>query len=250
MSDGAIRLHDLGHWFTPGDWIFRHCDALIERGRIFAVLGPNGCGKTTLLRTILGAVTPREGRTEIGLPLGSVPQTMAATFAYRAVDLVLMGRARHVGLLRVPARRDEAAAMQALEQLGIAHLAHRPLDAMSGGQRQLVLLARALASEAQGLVLDEPSSALDLANQGVILSLMRKLSREQGHTIVFSTHHPQHAYAVADVTLLMMASGHHVVGPTGEVMSEANLHALYGVELKRVRFRHDGREIETFVPLY
>ncbi len=113
-----------------------------------------------------------------------------------------------------------------------------------------MIFARALVSEADILILDEPTSALDLKNQGVILEWIRRLSREEGLTVAFTTHHPHHAHAAADTTMLMMGEREFLCGPTGDVMTEERLHALYGVTLKRLRFEHEERTLETFVPVY
>jgi len=133
---------------------------------------------------------------------------------------LVMRRSRRVGLFSVPSEHDEEIAMGALRRLGIDSLADRAFDELSGGQRQLVIFARALAAEADILILDEPTSALDLRNQGFILEWIQRLSREEKLTVIFSTHHPDHAFAVADVTLLMFSEQDFLFGPTRTVMTE------------------------------
>ncbi len=249
MSE-AITFKDLGFAYNPGQWVIRGYKGEIEQGKVFAILGPNGCGKTTLLKLLIGALHPQEGTIHHKDRFAFVPQLFQVSFSYTVLDMVLMGRARKIGLFSTPSVDDEEAAFDALKRLKLDDLAERPFDELSGGQRQLVIFARALATEADILILDEPTSSLDLRNQGVILEWITHLSREEKLTVVFTTHHPHHAHAVADTTMLMLGQGDFLSGPTGEVITEEHLYTLYGVDMKRLRFEHKGRTIETFVPVY
>jgi len=250
MSDNAIAFEGLGFSYQLGIAVLQGYRGKLERGKVLAVLGPNGCGKTTLLKLLIGALTPREGSLRVEGRVAFVPQLFQVSFPYSVLDMVLMGRAHRVGLFSTPSLRDEKAALEALDKLGMAGLAGRSFEELSGGQRQLVIFARALATEADILVLDEPTSALDLRNQGIILGWIRRLSRAEGLSVVITTHHPHHAHAVADTTMLMMGSQESLCGPTDDVVTEKNLLRLYGVVLKRVQFEVAGRSIETFVPVY
>src|SRR5262249_35613940 len=151
-----------------------------------------------------------EGRCEVHGRLSLVPQLFESPFDYTAFDMVLMGRVRHVGLFSEPSPRDEEMAWSALDRLGIAHLADRTFQQLSGGERQLVIFARALVAEPQVLVLDEPTSSLDLGNQRLILEWIARLAAEDGLTVLLTTHHPHHALAVADDVLLMLGSSEYV----------------------------------------
>lgn len=246
----AIRLSAVGYAYDPRKpAVLRGYSAEVGQGRVFAVLGPNGRGKTTLLKLLLGALQPQQGEIAVNGRVAFVPQLFQVSFPYRVLDMVLMGRARHIGLFALPARRDEVAALEALDRLGLAELADHGFDELSGGQRQLVIFARALASGADILVLDEPTSALDLRNQGVVLEWIARL-RESGLTVVFTTHHPHHAHAVADDALLMFGAQDYVCGAIDTVLTEANLHRLYGVPMRRVGFEFEGQAMETLVPVY
>jgi iron complex transport system ATP-binding protein len=178
-----------------------------------------------------------------------VPQLFQVTFDYSVLDMVLMGRARQVGLFSQPSVEDEEAAMTSLDRFGIAHFAQHPFHELSGGERQLVIFARALVSEAEILILDEPTSALDLKNQIVVLDWVTRLSHQDGLTVLFTTHHPHHALAVADNALLMLGGSRYAAGLASEVLSEENLRALYGVDLKLLSFEHKGQAHETLVPV-
>lgn len=248
MTD-AMRFDALGHAYRPDRWVFRHCSGTIGRGRVFSLLGPNGRGKTTLLKILLGVLTPTAGTVAVSGRTAFVPQLFQVGFDYSVLDMVVMGRARKIGLFSQPARADAEAALAGLERFGLAGMADRPFHELSGGQRQMVIFARALVAEADILVLDEPTSALDLKNQALILDWIARLSRDDGLTVVFTTHHPHHALAVADDALLMLSEAEFACGPTAEVLTEENLHALYGVPLRRLAFEHGGRVVETFAPV-
>jgi iron complex transport system ATP-binding protein len=131
----------------------------------------------------------------------------------------------------------------------MAHAAHRPFHEMSGGQRQLVIFARALVAEADIMILDEPTSALDLKNQGIVLEWIAKL-RDEGLTVLFTTHHPHHAHAVADDALLMFSERDYACGPVDEVLTEAHLLRLYGVPLRQVAFEYEGKALASLVPVH
>jgi len=223
--------------------------ARVARGSVFAILGPNGRGKTTLLKLLLGALQPVRGEIRVQGQLAFVPQLFQVSFPFRVLDMVLMGRARQIGLFSLPSKADEAAALEALERLGLSGLAERSFDELSGGQRQLVVFARALASGADILILDEPTSALDLKNQGIVLEWMARL-RDEGLTVLFTTHHPHHAHAVADDALLMFSERDYACGPVDEVLTEAHLLRLYGVPLRQVAFEHEGKTLASLVPVH
>ena len=185
----------------------RGLNVALERGEVLALLGPNGGGKTTLLKTLLGILAPRAGDVAIGgrslaaisireraRLIAYVPQVHVPTFAFTVDSVVLMGRTAHGNLFSRPSARDRMVAARVLDQFGIAHLAPRPYTMISGGERQLVLLARALAQEPQFVVLDEPTANLDFGNQGKVMREIRALAGA-GHGILFTTHDPNHACA-------------------------------------------------------
>jgi iron complex transport system ATP-binding protein len=249
MNKTVVQFDNLGHSYHPERWVFQNYSAEVEHGSIFALLGPNGCGKTTLLKILLGALKAKAGSIKVEGRTAFVPQLFQVTFDYSVLDMVLMGRARQVGLFSQPTAQDGEAAMASLDRFGMADFARHPFHELSGGERQLVIFARALVSEAEILILDEPTSALDLRNQIKVLGWITRLSHEDGLTVLFTTHHPNHALAISDRALLMLGGDRYASGEAKDVLSEEHLHALYGVEMKRLLFEHDGTTHETLVPL-
>lgn len=227
-----IRLDGAGVRFGSR-WIFRDLDLLVNDGACLALLGPNGRGKTTLIRSLLGIQPLHEGYREAPSLIGYVPQAGSAPAHYRVLDMVVMGRAKALGVFGSPKNDDYDAARSALARVGLSALAERSFAVLSGGERQLVLVARALATGATTIVLDEPSSALDLANQSRLLALIRNLSEDPAFTVVFSTHHPQHVLHLADEVVMMMADG-VFLDPVDTALTEENLRKLYGVDVRRV----------------
>lgn len=252
MDSDPILLHMNGasHSYDGMRWQFRSLDLTLRAGEVTAILGVNGRGKSTLLQVLGGLLKPTEGTVAVHPRTGVVPQDFAATFPYSVLDMVLMGRARHVSLFAAPKKEDIDKAMAALEAAGMAAYAGRSIASLSGGQRQLVLIARALAGENNVLLLDEPASALDLKNQNHVLTLLGQLVDRQGLAIAFTTHQPNHAVAVADRVLLMLEGTDALFGATDDVLTEAALEALYGIPVSAVRLAAGEGEETAFLPIF
>ncbi len=221
----ALAAENLGQRYD-GRWVLRDVSFSLPRGALCALLGPNGSGKSTLLRALAGVARPASGRVIHHGRIGYVPQEVHPALPLSARDMVLLGRAGGIGLLRAPGRHDYAAVDAALARVEASDLAVRAFSSLSGGERQLVLMARALASDAEVLLLDEPTAAMDWHNQALILRLLAQLA-EAGITIVLSTHAPQHAQEFASHALLVFGADAHAFGPPGEVMSDQALSRLY-----------------------
>ncbi len=215
----------------------------LDAGEVLCLLGPNGSGKTTLFKTLLGLLPPQGGevladgvglkdrkRDEIARLVSYVPQAHAAFFPFTVREVVLMGRTAHLRIFSSPSRRDRELALSAIERMGIAHLADSIYTRISGGERQLTLVARALAQDARIIVMDEPTANLDFGNQVRTMEHIRELARG-GMGVLLSTHDPDQAFVCAD-RVAMLHEGRLVrVGPPGEAITSASLRQLYGVDV-------------------
>lgn len=213
-----------------GPWIFRDVSVRVDSGQVLAVLGPNARGKTTMLKCLAGLARPVSGAVESSGGVGYVPQSHAVAFAFSVIDIVLMGRARAVKIYSTPTARDRTAAHEALHRVGIPHLAERDYTGLSGGERQLVLIARALVSDCDTIVLDEPAAALDLRNQARVLTVLRGLA-DDGMAVLMTTHHPDHALHAAERSMLMVDADDQRIGPTRELLTGDLLSEMYGVPI-------------------
>ncbi len=245
LQPTVLSVQDV--WFTyprGQKEVLRGVSFEVRAGAVHALLGPNGAGKSTLLHLLLGLYAPSRGEIRLhGQPLhrysraalsrqiALVPQRETVPFEYRVLEYVLLGRTPHLDLLQMPRLADVEAARAALEHLGLSHLAHRKVAALSGGEHQLVLIARAVAQETPILLLDEPTAHLDLSNKRRILLLLRELARE-GRTVLLTTHDPEVALAVADCCFLMRSGRilHH--GPAAEVFTTEKLSQTYEAPLQ------------------
>jgi iron complex transport system ATP-binding protein len=218
----------------------------VKRGQVLSLLGPNGSGKSTLLKILLGLLQPRSGSVLLNAqPVGAldvkqrarkmayVPQAHTLSFPYRVIELVLLGRLAHQSFLGSCSQADRRLACEALQRMGIEHLAMRSYAAISGGERQLALIARALAQGAKVLIMDEPVAGLDYGNQLRLLQEIRTLASD-GYTIVKSTHFPDHAFLSSDAVILLHQGKILAHGAPEEVMTTDTLRQLYGVEVRIV----------------
>jgi iron complex transport system ATP-binding protein len=244
----------------PGRVVGRDLDLEMRPGEVLCLLGPNGGGKTTLMRTLLGFIAPLAGevrlderplaawpRRERARRVAYVPQAAESYFDFSVLEMVEMGRSAYRGAFGSPSNADRMASAEALERLGIARLAARPIHAVSGGELQLALIARALASGAEILVLDEPTANLDFGNQALILAEIARL-REAGKSVLLSTHQPDHAQRVADRALLLRDGRVAALGPVASVLTSEALTALFGRPVEVIAVETTGGTRRVCVP--
>jgi iron complex transport system ATP-binding protein len=252
----AARHLAIGYGGTP---VASDIDVEVRPGEVTCLLGPNGSGKTTLFKTLIGLIPPLagevtvDGRSLTGLPvrevagrIAYVPQQHAPTFPFRVFDVVMMGRQARKGLLSAPGARDRERTREVLAQVGITDLADADYSRISGGQRQLVMIARALAQDTKILVLDEPTASLDYGNQVRIIGEIGQLSRA-GYGVVMSTHNPDHAFALAGRVMLMHEGGILAEGRPEEVLVAERLSDVYGVPMS---IRRLDEHLTVCVPSY
>jgi iron complex transport system ATP-binding protein len=254
-----IRNAVCGYGFEA---VVRDITVRVESGEILCLLGPNGVGKTTLFKTILGFLKLQGGeillngenikhwpRKRLARAIGYVPQAHTPPFPFTVLDVVIMGRTAHLGTFSSPSDRDIAVAEEALETLGVSHLKNRIYTEVSGGERQMVLIARALAQQPEILVMDEPTSNLDFGNQIRVLEQIKKLSGK-GLGVVMTSHFPDHVFLCSAKVALMKSNHEFLVGSVDEVISEENLKAAYGIDV-RIASASDNRggAVKACIPL-
>lgn len=215
-----------------------------REGEFLSILGPNGAGKSTLFRCILNLLRPDAGSvTADGRPVAQmtaremaqciayIPQFHSPAFSYSVMDMVLMGTAAQLGAMQSPGKAQREAAQAALERMRIAHLAQQPYDFCSGGEKQLCLIARAIAQRAKILIMDEPSASLDFGNRIRVMQTARELAAE-GYAVVQTTHDPEQAYYYSDSILALHDGRVLAWGPPQTVMERGLMSALYGMEVE------------------
>ena len=214
-------------------------------GRVLGIIGPNGSGKSTLIQCIVGLRRPKSGviqigerdsgsmtRREVAQRIGYVPQDHPPAFPFRVLDVVLMGRTPHLGIFESPSRGDEALARETLAELGISHLTERPYTHISGGERRLVMIARALAQQAEIIILDEPTAYLDFRNHYRVMETISGLA-SAGATVVMSLHDPAEALECCHDALLLSDGAAVASGLSADAVTEENLSHAYGVPITR-----------------
>jgi iron complex transport system ATP-binding protein len=216
----------------------------IRDGEILCLLGPNGVGKTTLFKTILGFLRLQGGailldgenicrwpRERLARAIGYVPQVHTPPFPFRVLDVVTMGRTAHMGAFAAPSKKDIMVAERAIETLNIGYLRDRIYTEISGGERQMVLIARALTQEPKLLVMDEPTSNLDFGNQIRVLEQIKELAG-MGMGVIMTSHFPDHAFLCSTKIVLLRKDKGLITGAADAVVTEENMKAAYGVRVK------------------
>ena len=250
----SIRIENL--CFSYGNHeVLKNVSFAAEYGQFLSVLGPNGVGKSTLFRCMLGLLTPTDGAIAIeGTPVSRlsaaqlarriafIPQSHSPVFNYSVFDMVLMGTTAQTGTFSSPGRSQAELVEAALEKLGISHLKERSYGNISGGERQLVLIARAIAQQAKILVMDEPSASLDFGNRIRVMQTVRALTKE-GYCVIQSTHDPDQAYLYSDRVLALCGGRVQAFGTPGETINNNLISTLYGVDVEVCSMRNDDIRI-------
>lgn len=250
----SIEVQNLS--FSYGDRPVLHDISFrVEKGEFLSILGPNGVGKSTLFRCVLGLLSGYTGQVlvdgadsrsftvrEAAKHIAYIPQSSHPIFNYSVFDIVLMGRTSGLSTFRSPKKQDAELCRWALEKVGIPHLSDRCFHRLSGGEQQLVLIARALVQKAPILMLDEPTASLDFGNQLLVLEQCRNLARE-GYTVIQTTHNPEQSYQYSDRILTLQHGRVLAEGTPKEVLTEKTIRALYGVEVDVVSLRDDRARI-------
>ena len=249
-----LQVSSLSCGYTAEKPVLERVSFTVKDHEICCILGPNGVGKTTLFKTLLGSLPPLAGEIRMdgedisrwsgrrtAQAIAYVAQNHVPPFPYLVEDVVLLGRVASTGYFRQPSARDRELAEAAMEDMGILHLRERAYTDVSGGERQLVMLAKALAGEPQLLLLDEPTASLDYGNQIRVLEKICVL-RDRGYAAIMTTHLPEHAFLCDAGVVLLQKNAPVLAGPAAEVITEKNLYDAYGVHISIVEhLGPDGR---------
>lgn len=229
-------------FYKSEDILFKDLSFNLESGEILAIMGANGVGKTSLIRSICGFEKFKEGgafvdgkniesfdKKEFWDKISYIPQKRESTFAYTGIDMVVFGLASKIGPFGNPSENDYKLAKNLMDELGIGHLDNKLCSKISGGELQMLIIARALIKNPSLLILDEAESGLDFKNQLKIINLLKDLARKKGITIVFNTHYPNYALKIADKVLILRKNGEYFYG-SKDIINEENIKKAFGVD--------------------
>jgi iron complex transport system ATP-binding protein len=241
-----LNVQNSSFAYPGSENIFENINLKVDKGDVFCILGANGVGKTTLIKCLTGLLIPSSGKillnnknlhsltpSEIAKEIGYIPQIHNSTFAYSVLDVVLMGRSPHLDMFESPNEKDIKIAEKSLKILNISHMRDKSYTEISGGEQQLVFIARVLTQEPDILVLDEPTSHLDFGNQIRTLNVIEKLANN-GLSIVMSSHFPDHAFISANKVAIMKNKNFIDIGTPEEVITESSMEETYNIKVKIV----------------
>ncbi|MCI5517872.1 ABC transporter ATP-binding protein [Roseburia sp. MUC/MUC-530-WT-4D] len=242
--------------------ILKNINLHLEKGHILSVLGPNGIGKTTLLKCMIGLLPWTSGRSllngtdlremkskDIWNTISYIPQAHSFSFSYTGLEMVMLGRSSHLGLFEQPGAREIEMAEAMMEKVGITRLAGKDCNRMSGGELQMVLIARALINEPELIILDEPETGLDFHNQILVLNMIERLAHEEGISAIMNTHYPTNAMSIADEAFMMNRKGDRFYGTTDSILNEHNISRSFDVNVIVDEVSYKDRLIRNIIPV-
>lgn len=234
----------------------------LESGHILSILGPNGIGKTTLLKCMIGLLPWTRGRSllhgtdiknlkakEIWNTISYIPQAHSFSFSYTGLEMVMLGRSSHLGLFQMPGKKEIEMAEQIMEKTGISRLANKDCNQMSGGELQMVLIAKALINDPKLIILDEPETGLDFHNQILVLNLVDRLAHEDGISAIMNTHYPTNAMSISDESFMLNRKGDKFYGKTEEVLVGDNISKSFDVQVVVDEVTYENRKIRNIIPV-
>ena len=248
--------------YPKQDEILTDINIQLDEGHILSVLGPNGIGKTTLLKCIIGLMPWSRGRSllmgndirnmsskEIWNTISYIPQSHGFSFSYTGLEMVMLGRSSHLGLFQQPGKKEIELAERMMERVGITRLADKDCNRMSGGELQMVLIAKALINEPKLIILDEPETGLDFHNQILVLNMVEKLAHEENISAIMNTHYPTNAMSIADEAFMMNHRGERFYGKTGDILNEQNISRSFDVNVVVDEIIYQNKTIRSIIPV-
>jgi len=242
--------------------ILKNINFKLEEGRILSVLGPNGAGKTTLLKCMVGLLDWVDGKSflygedikrinskKLWSKVSYIPQSHTFAFSITGLEMVVLGRSAHLGVFEQPGIKDIEMAEEIMKQIGIERLAEKDCNHMSGGELQMVLIAKALINKPDLIILDEPETGLDFHNQILVLSLIERMAHEEGICAIMNTHYPTNAISISDDTLMLNHNGEYVYGLTHHILNEENISNAFHVNVAVNEFQYNDGIVKSIVPI-
>lgn len=255
-----LEVRDLSCGYGK-EYILENVNFTAKAGDIVCILGSNGSGKSTLIKSIMGLIRPLKGEVLIegnsilnwswkrkARFISYIPQSFSSTFQYKVKDIVLMGRTSYLNFSSSPSKEDEIIADEAMKSLKILHLKDKIYCHLSGGERQLVKIAQALAQQAKMIIMDEPTNNLDFGNQMLMLKHLKECA-EKGMTIIMSTHSPEHAFLYGTKALLVKDGRVIEIDNPNKNLREVDLEGLYDVKLKVFKLNFKNKMIKMCIPM-
>lgn len=252
-----LEVKDLSFKYNNNRLIFHDVNFNVDSGEVLSILGPNGSGKSTLLNCIANLYKPLSGEIllnggpiskmnlrHIAQIIGYVPQIHIPTYAFTVREFTVMGRTPYIGVFKTPGRTDYKIANRALEQLGISHLKNKAYTEISGGERQLVLIARVITQQPKIILLDEPTAHLDYGNQHRTIQLIRQLA-DEGYALIMTTHNPEHAIILNGKVAILNRKGVLGIGQSVEAINSNTLSDLYGLSIKTIYIEEAKRMVSV-----
>lgn len=254
-EETKIEVLGLSYAYSGSPELFNNVSFTIKTGEIICILGPNGIGKTTLLNCIANLITPTKGKIlingkdmdkipprNIAKTISYVPQTIIPSFDYEVLEYVVTGCAPRLGTFERPREKHYSMARDAINQMKISHLSHKPYTQISGGERQQVSIARAISQQPKIILMDEPTAHLDCGNQVKVLKIIKEMA-QKGYGVVFTTHNPDQALLLKTKIAAFDKSGNFSFGAYREVLSEGFLRSMYGIDLHLYNIEEIGRSV-------
>lgn len=248
--------------YPKQDEILTDINIQLDEGHILSVLGSNGIGKTTMLKCMIGLMPWSRGRSllmgndirnmsskEIWNTISYIPQSHGFSFSYTGLEMVMLGRSSHLGMFQQPGKKEIELAEQMMERVGITRLADKDCNRMSGGELQMVLIAKALINETKLIILDEPETGLDFHNQILVLNMVEKLAHEENISAIMNTHYPTNAMSIADEAFMMNHSGERFYGKTGDILNEQNISRSFDVNVVVDEIIYQNKTIRSIIPV-